>query len=280
MGNGVIRRILISSLILLLYFSAFAGTTLIDETRANPDAPTMLAMPQEQINYTISEINGNLWAKIDGRYPIKVLTEEDGAPSCLPAELPMVYPTPPGTINIHLRVDKTDLEWSSYPQITHHTAIGDWSMIYCQVNPVPKQFVLKIHYEHPLEQVNGSYIFLYDLNIGPYLSPWSPNSTAYFNIQFDANITELQAFTTERDEIWNSINYTINKEARTQIILLQIYSEYSEPLLGDLVILFSDNETQDPSPTGALPMEYVYVAVAAVVIGVVVIGIVVYKKRK
>ncbi len=258
------HRIFIYSLILLLSFSVLAGITLINETRANPDGPTMLAMPHEQINYTIAKINGNLWAKIDGRYPIKVLTKEDGAPSCLPSELPMVYPTPPGTTNIHLKVDETDLEWSNYPQITHHTAIGDWSMIYCQVTPIQKQFVLEIHYEHPLEQVNGSYIFLYDLNIDPYLSTWSPNSTAYFNIQFDANIIELQAFTTETDETWNPINYTSTKEGQTQIILLQMFSEYSEPLLGDLVILFSDAETQNQLPLLSIT---VAVSILAVIVG-------------
>jgi hypothetical protein len=39
-------------------------------------------------------------------------------------------------------------------------------------------------------------------------------------------------------------------------------------------------DTTEPPPTGALPMEYVYVAVAAVVIAVVAIGIIAYKKRK
>jgi hypothetical protein len=234
-----------AAFVLVLFFSALAGSLFVNLAAANPDTPTLIAMPEEQINYTITTVNGTLWAKIDGTYPLQILTEKDGAPSCLPPELSMVYPTPPGTNNIHLKVDETELEWSNYPQITHHTAIGDWNMIYCLITPVPEQFVLKIHYEHPLEQVNGSYIFLYDLNISPYLSPWGPNSTAYFTIRLDAKVSNLQAVTTETDEVWNPINYTIIQENTTQVMSLQMYSDYSEPLLGDLAILFSDAESQE-----------------------------------
>jgi hypothetical protein len=66
------------------------------------------------------------------------------------------------------------MSWSNYTQIypeaLHHTAVGDWWMIYSNLENVSDYFELKIHYEHPLEMINGSYLFLYDLNISPYLS--------------------------------------------------------------------------------------------------------------
>jgi hypothetical protein len=34
-------------------------------------------MPEEQVNYTITKVNGTLWAKIDGTYPLRILTEAD-----------------------------------------------------------------------------------------------------------------------------------------------------------------------------------------------------------
>jgi hypothetical protein len=85
----------------------------------------------------------------------------------------MVYPTPSDTTNIHVKMNETELDWSNYPHDTHHTAIGDRSMIYCVIAPVSDYFVLKIHYEHPVQLINGSYLFLYDLNIREYLSDWS-----------------------------------------------------------------------------------------------------------
>jgi len=233
---------LAAALLLTLLPSAAAG--LVDLATANPDMATLLALPEEYINYTITSVKGTLWAKIDGTYPLRILTESDGVPSCVIAELPMVYPTPPGTTNIHVKVDEKELDWSEWSHDTHHTAIGDWSMIYCLIAPVPEQFVLKIHYEHPLEQVNGSSLFLYDLNISPYLSPWSPNSTAYFTIRLDANVSNLQAYTTETDNVWKPIDFTKSQEGATEVVAVQIYSAYDKPLLGDLVIMFSSAEAE------------------------------------
>lgn len=240
----VATKKLAAAFVFAFLLSAAAG--LADFATANPDADTLpiIAMPEEYINYTITRVNGTFWAKIDGTYPLRILTESDGAPSCVPAELPMVYPTPPGTTNIRVKVNETELDWSNWPHDTHHTAIGDWNMIYCLITPVPEQFVLKIHYEHPVQQINGSYLFLYDLNISPYLSQWSPNSTAYFTIRMDVNVSNLRAYTTKTDSVWNPINYTVSQEGVTEVVAVQMRSEYSKPLLGDLVIMFSGAEAE------------------------------------
>lgn len=254
---------LVSALIFTLLISAMAGTVKL--ATSNPDTTTLIAMPEEQIDYTITPINGTLWAKIDGTYPLYILTETDGATSCVPSELPMVYPTPPRTTNIHVTVDATELEWSYWPEEdTHHTAIGDWKMIYCLITPVPEDFVLKIHYEHPVEMVNGSYIFLYDLNISPYLSPWSLNSTAYFTIRMDAIFSNLQTYTTETDTVWNPINYTLNQEGGQQVVAIKMLSEYDKPLLGDLTVVFSDRE---------IPEFPVWVIPALLMVGVLLVGL-------
>ncbi len=243
-------RKLVTALLLTLLLSATAGTAKL--ATANPDTATLIAMPEEQINYIITRVNGTLWVKIDGTYPLHILTKADGALSCIPSELPMVYPTPPGTTNIYVKVDEKELEWSNFPQDTHHTAIGDWNMVYCLITPVPEDFALKIHYEHPVEQVNGSYIFLYDLNISPYLTPWNPNSTAHFTIRIDVNVSNLHAYTTKTDTMWNPINYTTTQEGTTQVVSIQMHSEYDKPLLGDLAITFSDAEIPE-FPTWTMP---------------------------
>jgi len=243
-------KVLAAAFILALLFSAVAGTQVINLVAANPDMSNLIiAMPEEYINYTITRVDGTLWAKIDGTYPIYLLSESEGDSQCFPPdELPMVYPTPPDTINIHVKMNETELDWSNYteayPNALHHTAIGDWPMIYCVIAPVSDYFVVKIHYEHPVQLINGSYLFLYDLNISPYLSSQSPSSTAYFTIRMEINISNLQAYTTETDSIWNPINYTTSQEGTTEIITIQIHSEYSKQLLGDLAIMFSDAETE------------------------------------
>ena len=208
-------------------------------TKANPNSQEfpILSMPKEYINYTITSENGQFWAKVYGKYPIAVLN-----PSCLPAQLPMVYPTPPNTINIHITLNDKEVSWSNYselyPEAFHHTAIGEWSMIQCMLENVSDSFLLEIQYEHPIQLINENYTFLYDLNISPYLSAQQPDSTAYFTINFETDVINPQIYTTKTDTIWNPLNYTTQNNTSTTIITTQIDSKYSEPLVGDLVITF------------------------------------------
>ena len=240
-----------AALILLLLASLMAGLGSINLASANPDGtfPT-LAMPIEFVNYTITSINGTLWATIDGYYPISILNGFNG-------DLPMVYPMPPGTTNIHVYLGEQELSWinytQDYPDALHHTAIGDWGMIFCVLNNVSDNFVLKIHFQYPLETVNGSYLFLYDLNISPYLTPQNNNSTCNYTIRIETNTTNLHAYTTETDSQWNPINYTTTKQGTTQIVTIQEYSEYSKPLPGDLVVMFSDDSQVPEFPVLAIP---------------------------
>ena len=233
---------LVIMLILALLISTAASTSLIPSALANPSGSfPALSMPIEHINYTITNVNGTLWAKIDGNYPITIQNQPDCA---FTGELPMVYPMPPGAINIHVTLNDRELSWSNYtqfnPDALHHTAIGDWWMISSVLSNVSDFFVLKIHYEHPLEVVNGSYLFLYDLNISPYLSPQNPNSTAYFTVNLETKSTELHAYTTETDAKWNPINFTTTQEGSTSVVAIKMHSVYDKPLLGDLVVVFSD----------------------------------------
>jgi hypothetical protein len=224
----------------------FATAGLAKLATANPDTATLIAMPEEQVTYTITRVNGTWWAKIDGTYPLRILTKSDGSPSCVPTELPMVYPTPPGTTNIHVKVDETELELSNYPYDTHHTAIGDWNMIYCVVSPVSEYFLLTIHYEHPLAVVNGSYLFLYDLNISPYLTPLSNSSIAYFTVRFETAVSEIRAYTTWTDSVWNQKNFTLSSEGDVEKVAIEMRSVLGEPLAGDLVVMFDDASAHVP----------------------------------
>ncbi len=164
---------------------------------ANPTgAAPQLAMPLEHVNYTLTNLNGSAWATVDGEYPISLQTTQDCSFS---GDLPMVYPMPPGTTDIHIYLDDAEVEWSNYtavyPDALHQTALGDWWMIYAPLT-VSDNFTLKIHYEHPLQVVNGStLLFLYDLNISTYLSPDNPESTAVFTVRTEGNFSGLKVYT-------------------------------------------------------------------------------------
>jgi hypothetical protein len=139
-------------------------------------------------------------------------------------------------------------------------------MFHCVITPVSDYFVLKIHYEHPVQVINGSYVFLYDLNIREYLSHLSPNSTAYFTMRIETNASNMQAFTTETDSAWNLIDYTTSQEGAMEVIAIQIYSERSK-LLSDLVITFSGAEIETTAvPSWVIISVLLFVGFLAVII--------------
>jgi parallel beta-helix repeat protein len=195
-----------------------------------------LAMPYEILNYTITNINGTIWAKIHGTYPMHLTSEIQ--------EQSLFYPIPPNTTNIQIKLDGEELSFSDYSKIDstalHYTDIGNWQMIHCVANPSSKDFLLEIYYEHPVETINGTYTFLYDLNILPYLSPTSINSVANFNIKLEGDLPSLQVFTTGFTGKWTSVEYNSTTNEGTTIATFDIVSEYGKPLLGDIVFVLSD----------------------------------------
>lgn len=261
--------------ILALLFLALATVQFADFASADRDSLTpLLLMSVEHINYTITRENGTLWAKIDGNYPISIQTELDFEFS---GDLPMVYPMPPQTTNIHVWLGESELAWSNYtqtyPEGLHHTALGDWWMIYTVLPDVSDSFVLRIHYEHPLQRVNSSYVFLYDLNISPYLSPEDSGSNAYFTVRMEANTTDVRAYTTAMSDTssdWNPAEYTVTKQDGFDVVAIELHSEYNN-LLGDLVVVFSDADEIPEFPLWVL---------AVLAVALLLLAAVLYVKRQ
>ncbi len=264
------KKTIVLMLMMALLLSTLMGL-FVKTATANPEGSIPnLSMPVEYITYTITSIDGTSWAKIDGNYPIYLLKQTHCS---FNGDFPMVYPMPPQTTNISVSLDNKEVGWSNYTQIypdaLHHTAIGDWWMIYSNLGNVSDYFELKIHYEHPLEMINGSYLFLYDLNISPYLSSESGNSTAYFIIQMQADFTSLNVYSTKTDNEWNPINFSLTENASTNVVSVQMYSEYGKPLLGDLVVEFSQDRQVSEFPFWTL---------TTILIGVLLVTLF-YKRR-
>jgi hypothetical protein len=260
--------------LLLVSVTASLGFYSMASTELDSAFP-QLSMPTEHVNYTIAQVNGSLWAKIDGEYPIYL--------SQSAAYLPVLYPMPPNSTNIHLLLDNEELGWSNYTQISpaelHKTAIGDWWMIEGNLKNVPDHFVLKIHYEHPIEKLNGSYLLLYDLNIADYLSAANPTSTAYFTLHFESNLTDIHVYTAPPDSTasqWQSKDFTTAKEGSSSVITVKMQSKLGTMLPGDLAIVFSDTATENNTVQSSEEPPWVI----PVVLDVVLISILLYVKRK
>ncbi len=228
-------------------------------------------MPKEYLNYTITTQNGTALAIVDGTYPIYCPNAGNAG------NISMVYPTPPDTTNIIIKLNGTQLSWTNFteqfPDALHHTAIGDWAMIETGFSP-SEFFVLSIHYEHPVARVNGGYQFLYDLNIIPYLSASSPNSTAYFSLKTENALPDLKIFTVPSDDTRNELEYAVQRQGEVQEVTFAVTSEYDKPLPGDVLVTFSGSEpqTQEPLPT-------ILIAGVSIVVVVVVLGVVVWRRK-
>jgi len=249
------RRVLLTTILVTTFLLSTIGTNVT----AYP-----LSMPEENINYNVISVDGVLWAKIDGTYPITYSGSE--------TSILMVYPTPPGTTNISIRLDDIELEWSNFTQISeemHHTAIGDWQMISTVLERVSEFFVLKIHYEHPIQVINGSYAFLYDLNIEEYLSGNSSKSVAHFTIRMETGYTNLKVNTIfGEDETLKPIEFTSSGDAPVEIKIDEV-SEFGKPLPGDLLVSFSEPKVQEPFST-------LWVIISIFVIGFIVATLIGY----
>lgn len=226
----------------------------VEDTQVNPQ---QISMPTEYINYTIFTVNGSLWASIDGTYPMQIPQAWVGQ------ELSMVYPTPPGVVNISLELDGQEVGYSnltqSQPYMLHYTYLGEWPMILFAIQPTSPTFVLTIHYQHPILQANGTYMFLYDLNINPYLSNSTSQSTAHFNILFQTNCSDINVYSvpsgssTPHDDTKIPVNFTKSKDNGMQTAAFNITSSYSNPLPGDELVTFHRPQAQVPEfPTWAI----------------------------
>ena len=266
--------VVVFAFILLLAYAAG-----VSDAAVNQQTFPKLAMPIEQINYTITENNSALWASVDGEYPITLQDPEN----C--DMLPMLYPMPPNATNIIVTLNGKELAWSNYtqtyPSVLHKTAIGDWWQIYCLLENVSDTFTLRIHYEHPLETVNGSYVFLYDLNIAQYLSAENPTSTAYFTVQFETDLAELHVYTAPSDSApceWTPKEYTLTHEGPVSILKVEMNSQYEDELPGDLAIVFPNSNM--PATSNGEPTQDSALWVIILAMSVALFTIFVYVKRR
>ena len=235
-----------------------------------------ISMPVEYVNYTVSTVNGSLWATVDGTYPMQIPT------GWVDQELPFVYPMPPGVTNISLALNGQNVGYSNYtqanPGMLQYTYLGEWSMIFFIIQPISPDFVLTIHYQHPIVEANGTDMFLYNLNISPYLSNSSSESTAYFNILFQTSCSGINVYTVPgatsipRDDTKTPVNFTINKNNGIQTVTFNITSNYSKPLPGDELITFQQLQTQvQEFPSWTILFSLITVVAAA--------GLLVYLKK-
>jgi parallel beta-helix repeat protein len=230
---------------------------------------SILAVPQEYINYTITDVNETIWAEVQEVCPTHFSTPNG-------SDLPLLYAMPPNTTDIHVFLNGNEIQWSNFnaidPATKNQTDIGNLQMIYSLLKSPPTDFLLEINYKHPIQVVNGSYMFLYNLNVSSYLSPFSAKSVAEFNVKLQdlpPNATDLNVFTMGSEEGGKSVNLTLDKNADGATCTFYIVSEYNHELPGDIVMILR------PSVVPEFPVWiFPFLSVATAIV------IAIYKKKR
>jgi len=231
MGEGMHRTLaLVTVFSLIFLFSVIVEDQLVVPVEANPIPTPTLIMPEEYINVTLSHIDENLLAQVNGTYPFENMFYDTAR---------MDYPVPPDATKITVKVDGTLLDWT-YNNENYSTVIGDWPMINWTLSLIPFQnFTIETYYEHPVPIIDGNYTFLYAMGTGRYLDVYAKETTAYVHIEMGLNYTNLHVYAigfTNETWTWNPTNYTIITGNTSDIITIEVVSEPFAPLQEDLLV--------------------------------------------
>ncbi len=231
------RKILTVGLLFFVLFIVLE-TQLTLYVRANPIPYPTLLMPEEYIDVTISRKNGVLWAAVDGEYPFENLDVNT---------VTMYYPVPPSSPaeKTSVKIDDTSLSWSyCEPPKMYPTVVGDFPMIYWVIIPVPQNFTIKTHYEHPLPIIDEKYSFLYATGTGRYLGhPYAKETTAYIKMHISKDVAprecQINVYTVANvsgDWVRNPANYVMTPDVGKWEITLTLVSELFAPLEEDTLV--------------------------------------------
>ncbi len=219
--------------------------------------PPAVEMSQEQVSVTISEVNGTLWAQVDAAYNMSTVHKfgdiyvyGEGTRAVLYNELDAYYPVSLDATDISLKMDATDFSWNQ--SSTLFWLYGqNLPELHWMIKPVPKNFVITAHYEHPVSEENGNYVFLYSFgsrftldSIEAEENNWFNGSSAVFDIHVMLNhIANIEAYTIDRSGKLASAEWTLSKGDSANTIHVAVTGGVPY----GAVVLFNQEPEQSPS---------------------------------
>jgi hypothetical protein len=305
------------TIVFIIELSIFSfGVQLASVAKANPsippEIPPIVGVHEMNVNTTISKVNGVLWAKVDAEYRTNtihgfgdsyVLTKEfssvtDPSPfitiTVISNRLEAHYPIPANATNITVKINDEEKDWQIDNKRFYHLFDTTHPEINWTISPVPRNFIVTTHYEHPISKTSELYEYLGDhallLPLGPrYGSTDTPSYplyswfgygtiTAKFTIQTEPSITQIQVYSIDGRGTLTPLNYTNSTKNGTENIQTVISKGTEEtPFPHGAVVVFNANpETPEEPPqttTAAVTITLVSVIVIATVL------IVYHKKR-
>jgi hypothetical protein len=179
MDNENMKKVFATLIILLL-----ASLSLLSLVSANPsfppDTPPIVSVSNMQANAEISNVNGQLWATVDIEYNTDTIRGlGDSYSVSLPKEyfppnepthyvkiqvvsnkLEAHYPYPLNAKNLTVSVNNEMKEWQVDNKGLCHIFDSNLKEINWTIEPVPKAFSIRVHYEQPIAKTSANTQYL------------------------------------------------------------------------------------------------------------------------
>ena len=196
----------------------------------NPIPVPNLIMPREYINITIREalVNGEIkyLAIVDCEYPFRNVNY---------SAVKMLFPVPEDSFNIHVYIGEMEIKWT-YSEEFYSTILGCIPMIEWAITNLPKEFTIKVHYEHYLATWKSKPVLIYALGTGKYLNFHAKETVAEVHIKTEFPIFDYQVY------LDDDLNTSKNVGGEAIDIKLEFRSGMFRPFTRDLIFTFSPRE--------------------------------------
>jgi len=271
------------------------------------DIPPKVNVSETNVNATVSRFNGVLWVKIDAEYMMNTvyaygdsyLSENYGMGLVLYPDSPYVmvtvtqdvleahYPVPPDATNISVSLNGEEVEAQQDAHGYFHLFDFDLAEINWTVSQVPNDFVVEVHYEHPVSEIPASYAYLGDFavtlplygrygcsNISYPLYSWYGYPPNNYSVQIESNLAELQVYSVDTRGTLTPLS-PVSLASDKVRWAVAFYREEESSFVHGAVVVF--NASSDEGFT--FPFALVIAAITVITV-VAFAGLLVYLKKR
>jgi hypothetical protein len=284
----------------------------VNVAKANPmytQIPPKVNVPEMNVNATISKVNGLLWVKIDAEYQMHTIygfgegyLAQNRGMGLLIDPSPYVtvtvtqntldahYPIPLNVTNLSVKINGKEIDWQLDNKGFFHIFDANIAEVNWTISPIPRDFLVIVHYEQPISKTSEAYKYLGDYAFtlplyGRYgcsvilypLYDWAGYPPTEYNIQIESTIFKIAAYSINNRGTLTPLNTTTSTENGFEKIKATVTHGVGETTaIQGAVAVF--NSPIDETET--FPPAFVLAASGAVV-AVIVVGLVFFlRKRK
>ena len=181
----MLRKITLPAVLLLIFLVGMYLQTANAVAYPISEIPPKVNVPEMNVNATISNVAGTLWATIDAEYVMHTVyaygdsypVENSGMGMVAHPESPYLavtvtqdvleahYPIPHDASNISVELNGKKVEVQQDAKGYFHLFDADLAEMNRTVSPVLDDFIVSVHYEHPVHRTNEDYNYLGDYEV-------------------------------------------------------------------------------------------------------------------